>query len=341
MVLTIKVKKSEAEKIKRFLIDKKIYNADYITSSDSENVYFPIRQLEKLPINLKKYKTVNKLLKKIIKKLSLKQALKNKLSKREQNHLKTSYDVVGDMAIIEIDDELSKKEKLIGQTLLNINPSINKVAKKAGIHEGVYRLQKLKMIAGPRDKNVTYKENNVILKFNPEKVYFSPRLSTERKRICQKVKKGETILVMFSGCAPYPAVISKNSAAKEIIGIEINPEAHKSALKNININKIDNVKLYLGDVKKVVPMLKKKFDRILMPLPKSAEDFLETALSVSKKGTIIHFYDFLDEKDFGLAEHKVKKACKKANLKYEVLDLVKCGQHAPHIYRICLDFQIL
>ena len=39
-----------------------------------------------------------------------------------------------------------------------------------------------------------------------------------------------------------------------------------------------------GDVRDVVPKLKKKFDRILMPLPKSAEEFLDIALSASKKG---------------------------------------------------------
>jgi len=26
---------------------------------------------------------------------------------------------------------------------------------------------------------------------------------------------------------------------------------------------------------------------------------------------------------------------------YKILDLVKCGQHAPHVFRICVDFEIL
>ena len=58
---------------------------------------------------------------------------------------------------------------------------------------------------------------------------------------------------MFSGIAPYPIVISRNTCAKEIYGIEINLFAHKFAEENILLNKIKNVKDFLdSDVKKQV-----------------------------------------------------------------------------------------
>ena len=78
-----------------------------------------------------------------------------------------------------------------------------------------------------------------------------------------------------------------------------------------------------------------------MPLPKTADEFLEDALVVSKKGTIIHFYDFLPESEFDEAVKKIDKACEKMKLKHQILEIVKCGQHAPHIYRICIDFKII
>ena len=87
--------------------------------------------------------------------------------------------------------------------------------------------------------------------------------------------------------------------------------------------------------------INKKFDRILMPLPKSAEDFLDVAISKAKSGTIIHFYDFLHEDEFKIAHEKIDKACKKNKIKYNILKTSKCGQHAPRIYRICVDFEIL
>jgi tRNA G37 N-methylase Trm5 len=78
-----------------------------------------------------------------------------------------------------------------------------------------------------------------------------------------------------------------------------------------------------------------------MPLPKTADEFLDDALQVSKKGTVIHFYDFLPETEFDEAVKKIEVACKKRKLKCKIIEIVKCGQHAPHIYRICVDFKIL
>jgi tRNA G37 N-methylase Trm5 len=87
----------------------------------------------------------------------------------------------------------------------------------------------------------------------------------------------------------------------------------------------------------MVPKLKQKFDRIIMPLPKSAGDFLESAFAAAKKGTIIHFYAFEEEGKFNAAHKRIKKACKKNKLDCRILKTVKCGQHAPRTFRICVD----
>ena len=275
---------------------------------------------------------------------TLKQALRKKLSKKEIDMLIASYDIIGSIAIIEIPSGLAKKEKLIAETLLGLHKNIRTVLKKAGIHKGTYRRQKLEAIAGEKTKVAEYKENNAILRLDVEKVYFSPRLSTERKRICRLIKAGENVLVMFSGCAPYPLVIAKNTKAKKICGIELNPVAHSFALENVKINKIKNIELFLGDVRKIIPKLekqKKYFERIIMPLPKGAESFLESAFSVAKKGANIHFYDFAMEGEFNSVREKIKNACKGSSKKCRILKVVKCGQYAPRVFRVCADFKIL
>jgi tRNA (guanine37-N1)-methyltransferase len=53
--------------------------------------------------------------------MDLRQKLSKKLSKREMKFLKTSFDIIGDIAVIEIPDELMKKQKLIAETLMNIH----------------------------------------------------------------------------------------------------------------------------------------------------------------------------------------------------------------------------
>ncbi len=272
---------------------------------------------------------------------TLREKLKGKLNKKEIASLITSFDMIGDIAVIQIPKELEKKEKLIGNALLDLQHNLKVIAKEIGMHEGVFRLQKIKIITGEKRKVTECRENNVRIKLNVEKTYYSPRTSTERKRIMSLVKPKEEVLVMFSGVGPYCLVIAKNTKAKSVIGIEINPIAHKYALENVKLNKLENVKLYKGDVRLVAPRFKKKFDRILMPLPRSGEDFLDVALKVVKKNGIIHFYDFEFEKEQELAKQKVKKACSLSKKKYRILRIVKVGQVGPRNYKMCVDFRVL
>jgi len=271
---------------------------------------------------------------------SLKELLKGSLTEKEQAHLIRSYELLGSLAIIEIPDQLKKKEKKIASLLLEAHKNIKTVVKKKGGHEGELRLQKYSYIAGKKTKEVEYKEHNCIFHFDIEKSYFSSRLGNERRRIIDQIKPNETILVMFSGSGPYPITIARNTKAKSVYGIELNKYAHTYALENVIRNKLKNVFFYQGDVRKVAPKLKMAFDRILMPLPKSAQDFLPTALSVVKKGGIIHFYDFEHESEFDKGVEKIKLACKKTKKKCNILSITRCGQNAPHVFRICIDFKV-
>lgn len=272
---------------------------------------------------------------------SLKDELKEKLSKKEMEHIVRSYDVIGDIAVIQMPDELISKEKLIAQTLLDMHKNIKVVAKEVGMHTGIYRLQKIKVLAGDRRKETEYKESGVRMKLNVEKTYFSPRFGTERLRIAKMVKKDEEVLVMFSGIAPFPLVIVKNAKPKIVYGVEINPDAHKYAVENVKLNKMqDKIILFNGDVRMVVPSLKKKFDRVVMPLPKGGEYFLDVALDAVKKKGVVHFYDFLHSDEFEIGKKKVKDACLRSGKKCRILRLVKCGQQSPRVYRITVDFKV-
>jgi len=273
---------------------------------------------------------------------TLKQALKKKLSKKELSLVVGSFDVVGDIAIIEIPRGLGRKQQIIANALLDLYQNVKVVAKKADIHKGKYRTQKIIVLAGEKRKTTEHKESGIRMQLDVEKCYFSSRLSTERLRISKQVKKNEKILVMFSGVAPYPLVIAKNSKAKKITGIEWNPTAHKFAEKNIVLNKVqDQIKVLKGDVRVVVPKLKQKFDRIVLMMPKTAEKFIDTALLASKKGTIIHLYNFGTEQEFSQIKEKVLKACVLSKKKCRILRLVKCGQHSPRKYRVCVDFKLV
>ncbi|MBI2130843.1 class I SAM-dependent methyltransferase family protein [Candidatus Woesearchaeota archaeon] len=276
-------------------------------------------------------------------KQNLKFYLKDKLSEKELGFVPTSFDVVGSIMIFaEFPKELFKKEKLIGKTILENYHSIRTVLRKTKKYSGKFRTTKFKLISGEKKKETVHKENNVLIQLDVEKVYFSPRMGTERKRMAELVKPGESVLVMFSGCAPYPLVMAKNSGCKEVYGVEVNPAAHKYALLNIKKNKLENkIRLFCGNVTKILPRLNKKFDRLLMPLPKGGESYLEIALKYAKKKSVVHFYDFLKEEDFDVAVAKIEKACSQMKRKHEILGMHKCGEFGPGIFRVCVDFRVL
>ena len=191
----------------------------------------------------------------------LKDILKNKLTNKELAMVPSSYDIVGGIIIFsDFPKELSKKEKTIGNEIIKNYNQIKSVYKKTRKYSGEYRTPKLKLLTGENNKETIYTENNTRLKLNVEKVYFSPRLSEERKRISNQVKNNESVLVMFSGCGVYPLTISKNTKVKNIMGIEINPTAHKYALENLKLNKTKNIELIKGDVKNILPKINKKID---------------------------------------------------------------------------------
>jgi len=274
--------------------------------------------------------------------MKLKELLKDKLSEKELELVRSSFDVVGSIAIVEIDVKLKKKEKIIASALMQLNPHIKTVLKKSGIHYGVYRRQKLSYLAGVKTKISEHKESGIRLLVDVEKCYFSSRLSTERLRIAQLIKPDEKILVMFSGVSPYPLVFARNSKAEIIYGVELNPVAHKFAEKNVLANKFFNkIRLIRGDVRKVVPLMGLKFDRILMPMPKTAEEFLPVVFKASKKGTVVHFYDFGKEEEFDSIKDTILSACKTAKKKCKILRVVKAGAYSPGVFRVCVDFQML
>ncbi len=275
---------------------------------------------------------------------SLKGVLKGAIPEKQLQLLPRAFDIVGDIAIIEVPEGLKMHERKIAKAVPQLQKNVKAVYKKVGGHLGELRIQKLKHLYGEKRTETLHRENNTTLKLDIAKVYFSPRQATERKRVYGQIRKPEAVLVMFSGVGPFTVSIAKNTPAKEIYGVELNKAAHKYALLNAKLNKVEGkVKLFCGDARKIVPKLRKKFDRIVMPLPKGAESFLGTAFAAAKKGAIVHFYDFENEE--GIPDKAVEKvkvaAAAAAKRKIKILNVVKCGQLAVRAYRVCVDFRIV
>ena len=243
------------------------------------------------------------------------------------------YDIIGNIAIVQ-----KKDKKLIKKILKNNH--IHAVYLRGKI-SGKLRIPKLKWLAGEKIHETIHKEFGCRFKVNLKKCYFSPRLGTDRMNMASRIRKGEEILVMFAGVGPYPIILSKHSKAKKIYSVELGKDCVVYANKNLKINKINNVIVFQGDVKKVVPKLKKKFDRILMPRPQLKETFLKQAFLASKPGTLIHYYDFEIKKKVHEIIDLVEKEAKKSKKKIKILDFTPIREIAPYKYNMRLDFKVL
>ncbi len=256
-----------------------------------------------------------------------------------------AFNVLGSIALVNFPDKtLLKEKKEFAKKILKDHKNIKTVLEKSGIFKGRLRKMKTRYLAGEKNKEVLYKENNCVFRFNIDTTYFSPRLSNERKEIASKVKKNDEVLVMFAGVSPYPIVIAKNSKAKKIYSNEINREANKYGKLNVELNKLkDKVELVPGDIKRLVKQNKinKKFDTIIMSRPQLKDTFLEEAFSLSKKGTRIYYYDFCKIEDIDKIKEKVLKKAKKFGKKIKILQVKQAGDIAPYKARVRVDFKIL
>ncbi len=256
-----------------------------------------------------------------------------------------SFNILGNIAVVNFSDKIKLKDKKrFAEQLLKKHPNIKTVLEKSGKFSGRLRKMKTKYLAGEKNKEVLYKENNCVFRFNIDTTYFSPRLSNERKEIASKIKKNEEVLVMFAGVGPYSICIAKNSGAK-VYSNEINREANKYCELNIKLNKVrDKVELIPGDIKKVAKELerkKQKFSVIVMPRPKLKESFLKQAFMLSKKGTKIYYYDFCKVENADKIIEKIKNEAKKAKKKIKILRRKPSGEIAPYKIRMRIEFEIL
>jgi tRNA (guanine37-N1)-methyltransferase len=273
---------------------------------------------------------------------NLKEALCDKLTKEEFEFAPKAYDSFGDIAVIEIPKELEKKKKLIGETLLAIQPRFVTVCSIESNHEGEFRVQQVKVIAGKKNLIATYKESAVTLKVPLGEVFFSPRLGTERLRIAHKIKKGEEIGCWFSGVGPYPIVFAKNSVMKHATAIELNPIAHDFAKENVIINKCaDKIDFIKGDVKKVYKKYKQVFDRIAMPLPHTGYLFLEEAFYCIKSKGTIYFYEIVEKGNLKLPESQIREAAKKQDRKIRIMKKRRVRQFSPTKEQVVFDIKVI
>jgi len=211
--------------------------------------------------------------------------------------------------------------------------------KKTSAVSGDYRVREHKKIAGKGSTITTYKEHGCTYIFDVAKVFFTPRLSTERQIVAKQIKPKEVIVDMFAGVGPFAVLIAKKQPlVKKIYAIDINPDAVSALKDNIILNKVqDRIEAIEGDATKIVDeQLEGVADRVIMNLPKTDKDFLPWAVKALKEKGTIHFYTFAS------TEEDVKSYLneKLSGYSFKVFEIRKVRPYAPYEWNFAADIYL-
>jgi tRNA (guanine37-N1)-methyltransferase len=282
----IRIPRHSAEDVRKRLISSGLLNTDARIRTDDDSILIPI-----LSDGFEGYDVVD---------ADLESTERRETDYRNiadvpdelKEFLPNSFDVIGDIAVVRLPDELIPYASAVGDALLKTQSSLRAVMSDLGV-KGELRIREIKMIAGSGPTETEYKEFGVTMMVDPAKVYFNPRLSTERMRTASSVKDGEVIIDMFAGAAPFPLVIAKHSLPSKIYAIDLNEDAVKLMERNIKLNRASNIIPMCGDSSMIIKGLPPA-DRIIMNLPQTSESFLPDALSNLKKGGTIHMHRIME-----------------------------------------------
>ncbi len=254
------------------------------------------------------------------------------------DNMPSSYEIIGDIAIINMDEIPDNSDEIV-EALLEQNPNVRTVLAKTGKLEGEFRVGDYTVLHGDGTETV-HREHGCRYRVDPTDVYFSERLGHERERVTGKVEDGEHVAVWFAGVGPYAVLIATDHDAT-VDAIEKNPAGCRYMEDNIELNDVqDRVTAHCGDVSEIAPGLEAP-DRIIMPLPGHADEFVDLAVETIASGGTIHYYRFSDEDDLWTDPvQELEDAAQRMGREITVLEKEICGHHSPYTYRICVDARV-
>jgi len=264
-------------------------------------VYIPIKR-ERLPLIKEKLRGSNLPYKVVVHSFStsithkkdLASCLRDTIPPELLQNIPQSYDIIGDIVIVELKPEIYPYKKEVGEALLSFHHSVRLVLNKIGDIKGRYRVGEYEILAGEGPTETVHKEYGCKFKLDISKVFYTPRLSTERIRIVNQTSPSEVVCDLFAGVGPFSILIAKKKGAL-VYSVDINPHAVKYLKTNISLNKVERYVIpLLGDASQLSKgPLKGRCNRVIMNLPAGAHLFLDAASDVLKReGGVVHLHLF-------------------------------------------------
>ena len=291
----LKVSNDKAEEAKLYLKNEGYLNEDFLPIKEDNSIFWPLNQ------DSVSFEGT------IVKRAGLSYTKTSRdyrlsLDKNIRDLAPRSFDIFGEIAIVRITDDAQVHEKEIADALLLSHKNIKTVCVDMGVH-GDFRIRELRIISGEDTFVSLHKENGMKFKADISKVYFSPRLATERHRVSMLVRKGEYVLDAFAGVAPFSISLAKRGC--KLLSLDSNPEAKKWAVKNFKNNGLrSNQYSFYTSKFEDFDFDKNKFDRIVMNNPTNSIPHLKKAMNLVSDGGSIHLYHIASKNNsFDISEY--------------------------------------
>ena len=274
----------------------------------------------------------------------LKNVLAGVLAPEEASQVYSAFDQVGDIVIVKIPDELAAKKKVIAEAILANVKTAKAVFAQASAVRGDYRVRDLEHLAGDNRTVAEYREHGCRFKVDVARAYFSPRLSTERQRIAELTNDNDVVVNMFAGVGTYSVIIAKKVKTARVYSIDSNSVANELCIENARLNKVsDRIIPICGDAAAVIKeQLAGVADRVLMPLPERAKEFIEPAVLALKERGVVHYFAHVKAEDKKASKQAGEDDAHEAFAKYdhEIMKVTTVREVGPRIYQIVADVQI-
>jgi tRNA (guanine37-N1)-methyltransferase len=207
--------------------------------------------------------------------------------------LPQGFDQIGDIAAVKFDDKNRKYEAEVAQAILSAFKGIRVVAADDGV-EGDLRVRALRKLAGEGELRTIHKEFGIGVEVDLSRVFFTPRLAGERRRVALMVAPYEHVLDAFAGVGPISLHIAKLQPTVRVDSVDVNPAAVALLRENAKRNKLTNITAHEADFHAFAAAQEPgSFSRVVMNLPHRAKEFLPDALPLVARGGMVHLYEVL------------------------------------------------
>ena len=246
-----------------------------------------------------------------------------------------SYERLGDIVLLREDD--AERARQVADAVMDSSIPAKTVLNRASKIEGEFRTREWDVLAGQSTETI-HREYGYAFALDVADVYFSPRLATERHRVIQQAAAGERIVDMFAGVGPFAVPFAGRGT--DVIAVDRNPTAIEYLQGNARRNDVDDrTEAIEGDVREVAAGIEGGADRIVMNLPHSADQFLDTAIDLAGEECVLHYYDIQHEDDpYGPGERAIRAAAEEYEVAVETRHTVR--SYAPHELNVCLDVRL-